>query len=187
MHQVSRTVDSITLSWSQPDQPNGVILDYELQYYEKVHTVIKSCTNVSSKPSFILMNSFCFLQSGPNNVIIPFFIAQFNLEFPHARLHSSRSLKACSFWILLRTSVHSRPITIMVSHCEAKPHSALKKGHWGLMCRDLWLKLWCADWCKNSVLGPSSLKSAYFLTRTLTVKKKTVFIQQHWRLKNANI
>lgn len=36
MHQVSRTVDSITLSWSQPDQPNGVILDYELQYYEKV-------------------------------------------------------------------------------------------------------------------------------------------------------
>lgn len=36
MHQVSRTVDSITLSWSQPDQPNGVILDYELRYYEKV-------------------------------------------------------------------------------------------------------------------------------------------------------
>uniref|UniRef100_A0A8C2Q037 receptor protein-tyrosine kinase n=1 Tax=Cyprinus carpio TaxID=7962 RepID=A0A8C2Q037_CYPCA len=35
MHQVSRTVDSITLSWSQPDQPNGVILDYELQYYGK--------------------------------------------------------------------------------------------------------------------------------------------------------
>lgn len=29
-------MDSITLSWSQPDQPNGVILDYELQYYEKV-------------------------------------------------------------------------------------------------------------------------------------------------------
>eukprot|EP00066_Takifugu_rubripes_P022639 XP_011611905.1 PREDICTED: ephrin type-B receptor 2 [Takifugu rubripes] len=50
MHQVSRTVDSITLSWSQPDQPNGVILDYELQYYEKDHselnsTVIRSPTN----------------------------------------------------------------------------------------------------------------------------------------------
>lgn len=40
MHQVSRTVDSITLSWSQPDQPNGVILDYELQYYEKVALVL---------------------------------------------------------------------------------------------------------------------------------------------------
>lgn len=37
IHQVSRTTNSITLSWSQPDQPNGVILDYELQYYEKVH------------------------------------------------------------------------------------------------------------------------------------------------------
>ncbi|XP_070301051.1 ephrin type-B receptor 2 isoform X4 [Salvelinus sp. IW2-2015] len=50
MHQVSRTVDSITLSWSQPDQPNGVILDYELQYYEKDQTeynstIIKSQTN----------------------------------------------------------------------------------------------------------------------------------------------
>lgn len=42
MHQVSRTVDSITLSWSQPDQPNGVILDYELQYYEKV-VVVPHC------------------------------------------------------------------------------------------------------------------------------------------------
>ncbi|XP_073732225.1 ephrin type-B receptor 2b isoform X1 [Misgurnus anguillicaudatus] len=52
MHQVSRTVDSITLSWSQPDQPNGVILDYELQYYEKDQTehnssVIKSQTNTA--------------------------------------------------------------------------------------------------------------------------------------------
>ncbi|NXN15908.1 EPHB2 protein, partial [Indicator maculatus] len=50
MHQVSRTVDSITLSWSQPDQPNGVILDYELQYYEKGlselnSTAVKSPTN----------------------------------------------------------------------------------------------------------------------------------------------
>ncbi|XP_030221484.1 ephrin type-B receptor 2 [Gadus morhua] len=35
MHQVSRAPESITLSWSQPDQPNGLILDYELQYYEK--------------------------------------------------------------------------------------------------------------------------------------------------------
>lgn len=51
MHQVSRTVDSITLSWSQPDQPNGVILDYELQYYEKVishqirtHSKLSTCS-----------------------------------------------------------------------------------------------------------------------------------------------
>uniref|UniRef100_A0A8C1X238 receptor protein-tyrosine kinase n=3 Tax=Cyprinus carpio TaxID=7962 RepID=A0A8C1X238_CYPCA len=52
MHQVSHTIDSITLSWSQPDQPNGVILDYELQYYEKDQTehnssIIKSQTNTA--------------------------------------------------------------------------------------------------------------------------------------------
>uniref|UniRef100_A0A8C2JBA1 receptor protein-tyrosine kinase n=1 Tax=Cyprinus carpio TaxID=7962 RepID=A0A8C2JBA1_CYPCA len=52
MHQVSRTIDSITLSWSQPDQPNGVILDYELQYYEKDQTehnssIVKSQTNTA--------------------------------------------------------------------------------------------------------------------------------------------
>uniref|UniRef100_A0A3B5MBG3 receptor protein-tyrosine kinase n=1 Tax=Xiphophorus couchianus TaxID=32473 RepID=A0A3B5MBG3_9TELE len=43
----NRTVDSITLSWSQPDQPNGVILDYELQYYEKVLKPFKSQTNTA--------------------------------------------------------------------------------------------------------------------------------------------
>ncbi|XP_067873110.1 ephrin type-B receptor 2 [Heterodontus francisci] len=53
MHQVSRTVDSVTLSWSQPDQPNGVILDYELQYYEKDQSehnssAVKSQTNTAT-------------------------------------------------------------------------------------------------------------------------------------------
>ncbi|XP_062315490.1 ephrin type-B receptor 2 isoform X2 [Osmerus eperlanus] len=52
MHQVSRTPDSITLSWSQPDQPNGLILDYELQYYEKSQaewnsSVVRSQTNTA--------------------------------------------------------------------------------------------------------------------------------------------
>nr|XP_023697179.1 ephrin type-B receptor 2-like isoform X2 [Paramormyrops kingsleyae] len=52
MHQVSRSVDSITLSWSQPDQPNGVVLDYELQYYEKDQaeynsSMVKSQTNTA--------------------------------------------------------------------------------------------------------------------------------------------
>lgn len=36
MHQVSATMRSITLSWPQPEQPNGIILDYEIRYYEKV-------------------------------------------------------------------------------------------------------------------------------------------------------
>ncbi|XP_062902223.1 ephrin type-B receptor 1 isoform X6 [Mobula hypostoma] len=36
MHQVGSTMSSITLSWPQPDQPNGIILDYELRFYEKI-------------------------------------------------------------------------------------------------------------------------------------------------------
>uniref|UniRef100_A0A8B9FKX9 Ephrin type-B receptor 2 n=1 Tax=Amazona collaria TaxID=241587 RepID=A0A8B9FKX9_9PSIT len=36
MHQVSATMRSITLSWPQPEQPNGIILDYEIRYYEKL-------------------------------------------------------------------------------------------------------------------------------------------------------
>ncbi|XP_032903828.1 ephrin type-B receptor 2 isoform X1 [Amblyraja radiata] len=53
MHQVSRTVDGVTLSWAQPDQPNGIILDYELQYYEKDEsdynsTTVKSQTNTAT-------------------------------------------------------------------------------------------------------------------------------------------
>lgn len=54
MHQVSRTVDSITLSWSQPDQPNGVILDYELQYYEKVLTFIQASAHILSTKSLLI-------------------------------------------------------------------------------------------------------------------------------------
>ncbi|XP_041427764.1 ephrin type-B receptor 2 isoform X3 [Xenopus laevis] len=55
MHLVTRTIDSITLSWSQPDQPNGIILDYELLYYEKDLTehnssVAKSSTNTVLVP-----------------------------------------------------------------------------------------------------------------------------------------
>ncbi|XP_069775269.1 ephrin type-B receptor 2 isoform X2 [Narcine bancroftii] len=53
MHQVSKTMDTITLSWAQPDQPNGVILDYELQYYAKDQTeynssTVKSQTNAAT-------------------------------------------------------------------------------------------------------------------------------------------
>lgn len=56
MHQVSRTVDSITLSWSQPDQPNGIILDYELQYYEKV-AVVLHCHGFTIKQQNLVWSS----------------------------------------------------------------------------------------------------------------------------------
>ncbi|KAJ6669273.1 hypothetical protein lerEdw1_008082 [Lerista edwardsae] len=39
MHQVSASMRSITLSWPQPEQPNGIILDYEIRYYEKVSRI----------------------------------------------------------------------------------------------------------------------------------------------------
>uniref|UniRef100_A0A672FZP9 receptor protein-tyrosine kinase n=1 Tax=Salarias fasciatus TaxID=181472 RepID=A0A672FZP9_SALFA len=52
MHQISSTMNSFTLSWPQPDQPNGIILDYELRYYEKDHaeinsTILRSQTNTA--------------------------------------------------------------------------------------------------------------------------------------------
>uniref|UniRef100_A0A7N8XZ86 receptor protein-tyrosine kinase n=1 Tax=Mastacembelus armatus TaxID=205130 RepID=A0A7N8XZ86_9TELE len=36
MHQVSSTSRSFSLSWQPPEQPNGIILDYEIRYYDKV-------------------------------------------------------------------------------------------------------------------------------------------------------
>ncbi|KAG8580358.1 hypothetical protein GDO81_007266 [Engystomops pustulosus] len=53
MHQVRATMKSITLSWPQPEQPNGIILDYEIRYYEKDHnefnsSISKSQTNTAS-------------------------------------------------------------------------------------------------------------------------------------------
>lgn len=53
MHQVSATMRSITLSWPQPEQPNGIILDYEIRYYEKLSRI---CTpdvgsTVGSRPA----------------------------------------------------------------------------------------------------------------------------------------
>uniref|UniRef100_K7EFE9 receptor protein-tyrosine kinase n=1 Tax=Ornithorhynchus anatinus TaxID=9258 RepID=K7EFE9_ORNAN len=55
MHQVSATMRSITLSWPQPEQPNGIILDYEIRYYEKVSRI---CTpdvssTVGSRPAAV--------------------------------------------------------------------------------------------------------------------------------------
>ncbi|KAM6963135.1 ephrin type-B receptor 1-like [Aplochiton taeniatus] len=38
MHQVSSTSRGFTLSWPPPEQPNGVILDYELRFYDKIQT-----------------------------------------------------------------------------------------------------------------------------------------------------
>lgn len=36
MHLHSSTGNSMTLSWTPPERPNGIILDYEIKYSEKV-------------------------------------------------------------------------------------------------------------------------------------------------------
>lgn len=50
MHQVSATMRSITLSWPQPEQPNGIILDYEIRYYEKVSQPCLQACKIQGQP-----------------------------------------------------------------------------------------------------------------------------------------
>lgn len=69
MHQVSATMRSITLSWPQPEQPNGIILDYELRYYEKVSRI---CTpdvsnTVGSRPATVSSGGNLTMEDGQGN------------------------------------------------------------------------------------------------------------------------
>lgn len=66
MHQVSATMRSITLSWPQPEQPNGIILDYEIRYYEKVSRI---CTpdvssTVGSRPAAVSLGKNLATEGG---------------------------------------------------------------------------------------------------------------------------
>ncbi|OBS69691.1 hypothetical protein A6R68_01769 [Neotoma lepida] len=47
MHQVSRAANSITVSWPQPEQTNGNILDYQLRYYDQAEDESHSFTMTS--------------------------------------------------------------------------------------------------------------------------------------------
>jgi len=47
LHQVSRASNSITVSWPQPDQTNGNILDYQLRYYDQAEDESHSFTLTS--------------------------------------------------------------------------------------------------------------------------------------------
>ncbi|KAI4579629.1 hypothetical protein MJT46_000997 [Ovis ammon polii x Ovis aries] len=42
VHQVSATMRSIMLSWTQLEQPSGIALDYEIRSYEKEHNKFNS-------------------------------------------------------------------------------------------------------------------------------------------------
>lgn len=57
---------SITLSWPQPEQPNGIILDYEIRYYEKVSRI---CTpdvssTVGSRPAAVSLGGNLATEGG---------------------------------------------------------------------------------------------------------------------------
>ncbi|XP_006145139.1 ephrin type-B receptor 6 isoform X1 [Tupaia chinensis] len=47
VHQVSRAANSITVSWPQPEQTNGNILDYQLRYYDQAEDESHSFTLTS--------------------------------------------------------------------------------------------------------------------------------------------
>lgn len=36
VHLMRSTSDALSLSWLPPEKPNGVILDYEIKYHERV-------------------------------------------------------------------------------------------------------------------------------------------------------
>uniref|UniRef100_A0A3B5MNE8 receptor protein-tyrosine kinase n=1 Tax=Xiphophorus couchianus TaxID=32473 RepID=A0A3B5MNE8_9TELE len=55
LHQLSRAPDSITLSWPQPDRPNGDILEYQLRYYDKAY--VDSAMTVYSETNTVTVNS----------------------------------------------------------------------------------------------------------------------------------
>lgn len=40
IRQENTSQNSVTLLWHEPDQPNGVILEYDIKYYEKVLTLL---------------------------------------------------------------------------------------------------------------------------------------------------
>uniref|UniRef100_A0A3Q1J811 receptor protein-tyrosine kinase n=1 Tax=Anabas testudineus TaxID=64144 RepID=A0A3Q1J811_ANATE len=55
MHQVSSTSRSFSLSWPPPEQPNGIILDYEIRYYDKSQSsVLNSSVVQSEMPNVVL-------------------------------------------------------------------------------------------------------------------------------------
>lgn len=36
VHLMAATASTMSLSWLPPEKPNGIILDYEIKYHEKV-------------------------------------------------------------------------------------------------------------------------------------------------------
>lgn len=52
---------SVALAWLEPDRPNGVILEYEVKYYEKVFLSFSPSLTSFSQHFFSFILSFPFL------------------------------------------------------------------------------------------------------------------------------
>lgn len=61
---------SITLSWPQPEQPNGIILDYEIRYYEKVSRICTPDVSspVGSRPAAVSLSGNLVMEGGMEHV-----------------------------------------------------------------------------------------------------------------------
>ncbi|XP_033821010.2 ephrin type-B receptor 1-like [Periophthalmus magnuspinnatus] len=55
MHQVSSTSRSFSLSWPPPEQPNGIILDYEIRYYDKVQSSVLNSSVMQSETTSVVL------------------------------------------------------------------------------------------------------------------------------------
>lgn len=47
VHLMSATASTMSLSWLPPEKPNGIILDYEIKYHEKVSNNITECLKLN--------------------------------------------------------------------------------------------------------------------------------------------
>ncbi|XP_032916482.1 ephrin type-A receptor 5 isoform X20 [Catharus ustulatus] len=51
------TKNSISLSWQEPDRPNGIILEYEIKYFEKFIASEEQCKNQDQETSYTIIKS----------------------------------------------------------------------------------------------------------------------------------
>lgn len=112
------TRHSLSLSWQQPDRPNGVILEYEVKFYEKV-----SCLQVNAAQTAVwnvnmLARCLCFTDGGDG------FAARHLKETP-LFVRSNQDQRERSYRIMRTFSLSVdvtglNPLTVYVFHVRAR-------------------------------------------------------------------
>lgn len=122
MHQISSTMNSFTLSWPQPEQPNGIILDYELRYYEKVsmyacaaevESPLSPSLHMQSQPHALLQspgcpgylwavpwvdNAFCSSVPSISPTVLWFLLLMKWIGWPLLQAHSAQCSNPVPLW-----------------------------------------------------------------------------------------